>query len=36
MTCIWGGDEEVANQLLIVLTNGEKQAMTIYKVLNEC
>lgn len=31
MTCLWGRDEEVSNQVLIILTNGEKQDITIYK-----
>lgn len=36
MTWIWGGEGEMANQFLIILTNGKKQGITIYKILDEC
>lgn len=36
MACPGGGDGERSNQFLIFLTNGEKQAITIYKALKQC
>lgn len=36
MACIGGGDGEGSNQFLIFLANGEKQAITVYKVLKQC